>query len=323
MFAIVAVPFESFQSLPPFEFKLMAAVLRYVNRQGECCPSLHQLAADVLVSEATVSRAMTRLEQRGCFTRERQGNGRYLYRIAERFLARRRIERRLTAQELAASEEVEPLGPAVHAGPGRGHKTGDDVTRLGRGNSAEYLVAKLKRDAPEFAERLAADHLAAVQDGLSQRARQEVTPSSDQRSSEGEQAALSEGEIPSGWEEAAAAERRLAGLGAVNLPCEWRKLLAYSEGARITIWRWRGWALKARGERSSSHADELDPRPANLSNADDKLPGDDRQQRQARDWVRRGFWLRDGSWGPAPDQAGCTLPAELLAWCIRQRAAAA
>ena len=31
---------------------------------------------------------MTRLEERGCFTRERQGNGRYLYRIAERFLAR-------------------------------------------------------------------------------------------------------------------------------------------------------------------------------------------------------------------------------------------
>jgi len=24
---------------------------------------------------------------------------------------------------------------------------------------------------------------------------------------------------------------------------EWRKLVAYSEGARITIWRWRGWAL--------------------------------------------------------------------------------
>jgi len=48
--------------------------------------------------------------------------------------------------------------------------------------------------------------------------------------------------------------------------------------------------------------------------------GDEREQRQARDWVRRGFWLRDGSWGPAPDQAGCTLPAGLVAWC---RAAAA
>jgi len=52
------------------------------------------------------------------------------------------------------------------------------------------------------------------------------------------------------------------------------------------------------------------------------LPGDERQQRQAG-WVRRGFWLRDGSWGPAPDQPGCTLPAELVAWCRRERQAAA
>ena len=57
---------------------------------------------------------------------------------------------------------------------------------------------------------------------------------------------LKQDEIPAGWEEAAAAERRLAGLGPVNLRAEWRKLVAYSEGARITIWRWRGWVLKAR-----------------------------------------------------------------------------
>jgi hypothetical protein len=65
------------------------------------------------------------------------------------------IERRLTAQELAASEEVEPLGPAVHAGPGRGHKTDRKPDRLTTG-SAREIVARLKRDAPEFAERLAA-----------------------------------------------------------------------------------------------------------------------------------------------------------------------
>jgi len=131
-------------------------------------------------------------------------------------------------------------------------------------------------------------------------------------------------EIPVGWEEAAAAERRLAGLGPVNLRAEWRKLVAYSEGARITIWRWRGWALKARGTtpspntRASTPA-ELDA--SNLSNRLDKsgLPGDERQQRQARDWVRRGFWLRNGMWGPAPDQAGCTVPAGLVAWCLREQ----
>jgi len=53
------------------------------------------------------------------------------------------------------------------------------------------------------------------------------------------------------------------------------------------------------------------------------LPGNERQQRQARDWVRRGFWLRDGSWGPAPDQPGCNLPPALIAWCLAERAALA
>jgi hypothetical protein len=39
------------------------------------------------------------------------------------------------------------------AGPGRGKKTTDNISRLSHGTSAAYLVAKLKRDAPEFAER--------------------------------------------------------------------------------------------------------------------------------------------------------------------------
>jgi hypothetical protein len=209
MFAIVAVNFEVFQALPPFEFKLMAAVLRYVNRQGECCPALHQLAADVVVSEATVSRAMARLEGRGCFTRERQGNGRYLYRIAERFLPRRSKKPKIDGS---------PAGPSNRP------------------------------------------HLAAVQDGLSHGARQEVAPSGSKEPS-GEQAALSEGEIPSGWEEAAAAERCLAGLGPVNLRAEWRKLVAYSEGQRITIWRWRGWVLKALW-RTSARTSPISVTPA-------------------------------------------------------------
>jgi len=138
---------------------------------------------------------------------------------------------------------------------------------------------------------------------------------------------LSQDEIPIGWEEAAAAERRLAGLGPVNLRAEWRKLVAYSEGARITIWRWRGWVLKARGERNPSADTRNCSGAGTLSDGatpcGDALPGDERQQRQARDWVRRGFWLRDGSWGPAPDQPGCQLPAALVAWCLTQRAEAA
>jgi hypothetical protein len=50
------------------------------------------------------------------------------------------------------------------------------------------------------------------------------------------------------------------------------------------------------------------------------LAPDDRERRQAEGWVRDEFWLRDGTWGPRPDQPGCTLPPDLLAWCIAERA---
>lgn len=46
-------------------------------------------------------------------------------------------------------------------GPGRG-KTGDKITRLERGTSAPYLIARLKRDAPSIAERLGAGEFKSV-----------------------------------------------------------------------------------------------------------------------------------------------------------------
>jgi hypothetical protein len=66
------------------------------------------------------------------------------------------VERRLTAQELAADPFTLPLHTHAQAGAkgGRGKKASDNITSF-RGNSAAYLVAKLKRDAPEFADRLA------------------------------------------------------------------------------------------------------------------------------------------------------------------------
>ena len=39
-------------------------------------------------------------------------------------------------------------------GPGRGHKTGGNTLRLGHGSAAS-IIARLKRDAPEYAERYA------------------------------------------------------------------------------------------------------------------------------------------------------------------------
>jgi hypothetical protein len=68
------------------------------------------------------------------------------------------------AQQLAASDEVVALGPAA---PAKGGPTPNATGRRGKnkhdkvmpvpalGNSAEYLVRRLKRDAPEVAARLA------------------------------------------------------------------------------------------------------------------------------------------------------------------------
>lgn len=43
---------------------------------------------------------------------------------------------------------------AGKAGPGRGKKTADDVSRLSHGNSTDYLAARIKRDHPEIAARI-------------------------------------------------------------------------------------------------------------------------------------------------------------------------
>ena len=68
-------------------------------------------------------------------------------------MPRQKIVERLKAQELARADGVAPL--AEH-GTNQHTAGGDNVTSSKRGNSADYLVAKLKRDAPAYAERLAA-----------------------------------------------------------------------------------------------------------------------------------------------------------------------
>lgn len=57
--------------------------------------------------------------------------------------------------------DVPEAAPAAHAGPGRGHKT--DRGTIGfeepRSETAEYQVARLKRDDPELAERVVAGEI--------------------------------------------------------------------------------------------------------------------------------------------------------------------
>ena len=67
--------------------------------------------------------------------------------------------RRLTAQEMAASEDLKPAltTPKLRPEGGRPKKNDNlDIVRVSHqgGTSAAYLVAKLKRDAPEIAERV-------------------------------------------------------------------------------------------------------------------------------------------------------------------------
>jgi hypothetical protein len=46
-------------------------------------------------------------------------------------------------------------------GPGRGHKTGDNITRFKRGTERAYTLARLRRDHPELAERVIAGEISA------------------------------------------------------------------------------------------------------------------------------------------------------------------
>jgi hypothetical protein len=62
------------------------------------------------------------------------------------------VEAKPLAQELAADPEVKPY--AAHGEVGNGRR-GDISTSTRGSNKAEYLVRRLKRDAPAIAEKLA------------------------------------------------------------------------------------------------------------------------------------------------------------------------
>ena len=68
------------------------------------------------------------------------------------------VERRLTAQELAASEEVVAL--PQHGGDRSKGEQGDNVTLL-RGNNPTYALKRLKRDRPDLAAKVIAGELSA------------------------------------------------------------------------------------------------------------------------------------------------------------------
>ena len=48
------------------------------------------------------------------------------------------------------AQRVEPLGPVIHAGTGRGNKVKRPVES---GNRSHYLMARIKRDHPDILQR--------------------------------------------------------------------------------------------------------------------------------------------------------------------------
>jgi len=282
---IVSIDLDAYDRLPPRQLKAMLRALRFADEEGVVHATLSMLAMPGL-SRSTAHRELAGLEDAGHVERQQRPEGGFLWRIGQRFRSRpaRQAQVRVTGGHAAMHHGAHPPdGTPVPAAETPVPQRGTTDSR------ATPARLELSSGSKEPSEReLSPQALSQQQD-----------------------------EIPIGWEEAAAAERRLAGLGPVNLRTEWRKLVAYSEGQRITIWRWRGWELKARCDRVAEAAPVV---ADSDSPARELLPGDNRERRQARDWVRRGFWLRDGSWGPAPDQPNCTLPAALIAWCLRERA---
>jgi len=315
--------FAACRGLDPEQFKLLAAFAHHADPAGACRVLQAELAAEMGISASTVCRWTAELVHRGCLTRMRIAGGTYHYRIAAGFLAG------LFPAETINSYPRYKFVPEVQINcstveqsncPTMGQsKTRPKTAGNPKGAEAEppeLHTVKLHTPKSGIAHAASADSGAPADTP----ARLELSSGSKEPSER--ELSLSQDKIPDGWEAAAAAERRLAGLGPVNLRAEWRKLVAHAEGSAINLWRWRKWALRAWCDtRIPPRASDL--LPANLLHGEANLPGDDRQQRQARDWVRRGFWLRDGSWGPAPDQPGCSLPAGLVAWCLRERAAAA
>lgn len=83
-FATVAVPFDSYRSLPSPQHRwLLTCLARYADRDGRCWPSMRQLAADARMSLASVSRYLASLARVGCFIRHRKPGGRYRYTLAD------------------------------------------------------------------------------------------------------------------------------------------------------------------------------------------------------------------------------------------------
>jgi hypothetical protein len=89
VFQIIAIPFDAYQALPgPQHRWLLTCLSRYVDRDGQCWPSMRQLAADAKMSLTSVCRRLKEMANFHVFQRQRKGAGRYVYQLAEAYRPR-------------------------------------------------------------------------------------------------------------------------------------------------------------------------------------------------------------------------------------------
>ncbi len=69
---------------------------------------------------------------------------------------------KMRAARFDGSELSQPEIGKGKAGPGRGHKTGDVITRFERGTAADYLTARIARDRPDILKRMKAGEFSSV-----------------------------------------------------------------------------------------------------------------------------------------------------------------
>jgi uncharacterized protein YdaU (DUF1376 family) len=112
--------------------------------------------------------------------------------------------------------------------------------------------------------------------------------------------------LPREWAERAEAARADAGLPEVDLQPHWAKFIS-KVGDDRTVERWLGWALMARPPKAEKHP-----------NGAGELPDAPWPQR-CRAWAKGSRWHVD--WGPAPSEAGCWAPPELVADALSRRRA--
>jgi hypothetical protein len=127
--------------------------------------ALHSLRSD----RDAVERMFDRMERSGAWVELNHPKLKRPFRSFDEFCAsatgfgRTVSEMRSRIGKLALPPQqggVAALAEPGEIGNGRGR--GNNVTSTDRGNSAGYLVAKIKRDAPEFAERLALGEFASA-----------------------------------------------------------------------------------------------------------------------------------------------------------------